>query len=44
MVGNLSEMAGGDLKVGLLAATIFPIFLAIGLLILNRKVSKGTNL
>lgn len=43
MVGSLSEMAGGNLKTGLLAATIFPIVLVFGLLILKRKVSKATS-
>ena len=43
MVGSLSEMAGGDLKSGLLAATVFPIVLVLGLLILKKKVSKATN-
>ncbi len=35
MVGSLSEMAGGDLKTGLLAATLFPILLVVGLVILR---------
>ena len=39
MVGSLSEMAGGNLKTGLLAATVFPVVLVLGLLILKRKVS-----
>lgn len=43
MVGSLSEMAGGNLKTGLLAATIFPIVLVFGLLILKKKVSKPIN-
>ena len=43
MVGNLSEMAGGNLKTGLLVATFFPIVLVFGLLILNKKVSRATN-
>ena len=43
MVGSLSEMAGGNLKTGLLAATIFPIVLVLGLLILTKKVSKATK-
>ena len=42
MVGSLSEMAGGNLKTGLLAATIFPIILVCGLLILKMKVGKTT--
>ena len=40
MVGALSEMAGGNLKTGLLVATIFPFVLVFGLLILNKKASK----
>lgn len=36
MVGNFSELAGGSLKIGLLAATVFPILLVVGILILNR--------
>ena len=38
MVGGLSELAGGNLKIGLLAATIFPILLVGGLLVLNRRI------
>ena len=38
MVGSLSEMAGGNLKAGLLAATIFPILLVFRLFVLNRKM------
>lgn len=37
MVGSLSEMAGGNLKTGLLVATIFPIILVFGLLIHGRQ-------
>ncbi len=37
MVGTLSEMAGGNLKTGLLVATIFPFVLVFVLLILNKK-------
>ena len=44
MVGSLSEMAGGNLKTGLLAATVFPCILVVGLLILrksaNSKISR----
>ncbi len=40
MVGTLSEMAGGNLKVGLLVATVFPGILVCVLLILNRKKIK----
>ena len=38
MVGGLSEMAGGNLKTGLLFATVFPVVLAFELLILKKKV------
>lgn len=38
MVGSLSEMAGGNLKTGLLAATVFPAMLVLGLLILKKKI------
>ena len=39
MVGGISEMVGGNLKTGLLVATLFPIVLVLGLLILKKKVS-----
>ena len=39
MVGSLSEMAGGNLKTGLLVATLFPIILVVGLIVL-RSVKK----
>ena len=38
MVGSFSEMAGGNLKVGLFTATVFPMILTIGLIFLGRKV------
>ncbi len=40
MVGTLSEMAGGNLKSGLLIAAVFPIVLVFVLLILNKKKSN----
>lgn len=40
MVGSLAEIAGGNLKTGLLVATVFPAVLVIGLLILKKKVAK----
>ena len=40
MVGSLSEMAGGNLKTGLLAAAIFPFILVVGLLILRKSTSS----
>ena len=39
MVGSLSEMAGGNLKIGLLVATLFPIILVVGLIVL-RSMKK----
>ncbi len=41
MVGTISEMAGGNLKTGLFAATVFPIVLVCGLLVLKLRVSKA---
>lgn len=41
MVGSLSEMAGGNLKTGLLVATIFPVILVVGLWILRKKVVRA---
>lgn len=37
MVGKISEMAEGNLKIGLLVATVFPAVLTLGLIFLNRK-------
>ena len=39
MVGRFSEMAGGNLKIGLLVATVFPIILTFELIFLNRKTN-----
>ena len=48
MVGSLAEMAGGNLKTGLLTATVFPAILVIGLLILKlssmNKAQKSLTL
>ena len=38
MVGRFSGMAGGNLKIGLLFATIFPIVLIFVLFVLKRMV------
>ena len=43
VVGSISEMAGGNLKTGLLVATIFPVVLVLGLLILVKTAGKATN-
>ena len=40
MVGSLSEIAGRNLKTGLLSATVFPVVLVFGLLILNKRAAK----
>ena len=40
MVGGISNMVGGNLKMGLLAATAFPLILIFALLILNRRFNK----
>lgn len=42
LVGSISEAAGGNLKTGLLVATVFPVILVVGLIILRslRKTAK----
>ena len=40
MVGSVSNIVGGDLKMGLFAATAFPLILIFGLILLNRKFSS----
>lgn len=40
MVGGISNMFGGDLKTGLLAASVFPLILILGLALLNRRFSR----
>ncbi len=42
MVGTLSEMAGGNLKAGLLVAAVFPVILVIVLLIANCSALNKT--
>lgn len=41
VVGNISEMINGNLKTGLLVASIFPVILVVGLIILNKVRNKG---
>ena len=41
VVGNISEMINGNLKTGLLVATVFPVILVAGLIVLNRVRNKG---
>ena len=43
IVGIFSNLAGGNLKIGLLVATFFPIVLILGLLILKKYVNKSLN-
>ena len=40
LVGGISNMAGGNLKAGLFAATAFPLLLIFGLILLRRKFNK----
>lgn len=40
MVGSVSNMAGGNLKTGLLVATAFPLILIFGLIVLNQKFNR----
>ena len=43
MVGSLSEMAGGNLKIGLLVATLFPVMPVVGLIV-SRSVKKSQGM
>ena len=43
IVGIFSNLAGGNLKVGLLVATFFPIVLILGLFILKKYVNKSVS-
>lgn len=40
MVGSISEIAGGDLKSGLIFGTAFPVIMVVTLIILSRKSAK----
>ncbi len=40
LVGGISNMAGGNLKAGLFAATVFPLLLIFGLILLRRKFNR----
>jgi len=42
MVGGIAEAVGGNLKTGLLFATIFPTVLILGLILLVKKFGKRT--
>lgn len=41
MVGGIADAAGGDLKTGLLFATLFPIVMIIGLILLIKKFKRN---
>ena len=41
VVGSVSDMAGGNLKTGLFAATVFPAILVISLIILNKDKNRS---
>jgi len=43
MVGSISEMAGGNLKAGLFAATLFPVILVVALSILQGVKKQQLN-
>ena len=43
MVGGIAEAVGGNLKIGLLFASIFPIILVFGLILLIKKRLSGYN-
>ena len=44
MVGGIAEATGGNLKMGLLYAAIFPALLILGLIILIKRVAiKDSN-
>ena len=43
MVGSISNLAGGNLKTGLLAAAAFPLILIFSLIVLNRKFNRAAG-
>ncbi|MBE5733814.1 MAG: MFS transporter [Clostridiales bacterium] len=43
MVGAIAECVGGNLKTGLLVATIFPTIMILGLILLVKKFGKRPN-
>lgn len=43
LVGGISNMAGGNLKAGLFAATAFPLLLIFGLIFLHRKFNRVSH-
>ncbi len=43
MVGGIADAVGGNLKTGLLFATLFPVVMILGLILLVRKFRKHTH-
>lgn len=43
MVGGIADAVGGDLKIGLLCATAFPIMLLFGIVLFAKKMGKQTD-
>ena len=43
MVGGIADAVGGDLKTGLLFATLFPTVMVFGLILLVKRVGKRRN-
>lgn len=44
MVGGIADAVGGDLKKGLLFATLFPMVMILGLILLVKKYGKNKHL
>ena len=43
MVGGIADAVGGSLQTGLLFATVFPVIMIIGLIVLIKKVGKKSK-
>lgn len=43
MVGGIADAAGGDLKIGLLFAAVFPLILTFGLIILIKRFGRASK-
>lgn len=43
MVGTIADAAGGNLKTGLLFATVFPVVMIVGLIILIKTIGRKSN-
>ena len=44
MVGGIADAVGGNLKTGLLFATLFPALMILGLILLVKKFEKHKRL